>query len=101
MIWQLGVSVLSLHTILLEGGKDPIALLNVEGFPVHRKWHLVYRKGKELSVVAKSFVDFLHTEGVRLTQQVNELALNFVRYTIHLPPYFLNITLRLHFSAIR
>lgn len=74
LIGQLGVSVLSLHTILLEGVKGPIALLNVEGFPVHRKWHLVYRKGKELSVVAKSFVDFLHTEGERLTQQVNHLA---------------------------
>ncbi|MGD8938929.1 MAG: LysR family transcriptional regulator [Gammaproteobacteria bacterium] len=74
LIGQLGISVLSLHTILLEGAKGPIALLNVEGFPVHRKWHLVYRKGKELSVIAKSFVDFLHNEGERLTQQVNDLA---------------------------
>lgn len=74
LIGQLGISVLSLHTILLEGVKGPIALLNVDGFPVHRKWHLVYRKGKELSVVARSFIDFLQEEGDRLTQQVDDLA---------------------------
>jgi DNA-binding transcriptional LysR family regulator len=74
LIGQLGISVLSLHTILLEGENGPIALLNVEGFPVQRKWHVVYRKGKELSVVAQSFVDFLTEEGKRLSQQVDGLA---------------------------
>ena len=74
LIGQLGISVLSLHTILLEGENGPIALLNVEGFPVQRKWHVVYRKGKELSVVAQSFVDFLTEEGTRLSQQVDQLA---------------------------
>lgn len=74
LIGQLGISVLSLHTILLEGAKGPIALLNVEEFPVHRKWHLVYRKGKELSVVAKSFIEFLHEEGERLSRQIDDLA---------------------------
>lgn len=74
LIGQLGISVLSLHTILLEGTKGPIALLDVEGFPVQRKWHLVYRKGKELSIVAKSFIDFLHQEGARLSQQIDDLA---------------------------
>ena len=74
LIGQLGVSVLSLHTILLEGAKGPIAVLDVEGFPVQRKWHLVYRKGKELSVVAQAFVDFLHDEGERLSDQVEKLA---------------------------
>jgi len=74
LIGQLGISVLSLHTILLEGDKGPIALLNVEGFPVQRKWHVVYRKGKELSVVAQAFVEFLTDEGKRITNQVDDLA---------------------------
>jgi DNA-binding transcriptional LysR family regulator len=74
LIGQLGISVMSLHTILLEGAKGPIGLINAEGFPVQRKWHLVYRKGKELSVVAKSFIEFLHEEGKRLSQQIDELA---------------------------
>ena len=74
LIGQLGISVLSLHTILLEGAKGPLALLNVEGFPVQRKWHLIYRKGKELSVVAQSFVEFLYQEGKQLSSQVDRLA---------------------------
>lgn len=74
LIGRLGISVLSLHTILLEGAKGPIALLNVEGFPVQRKWHMVYRKGKELSVVANSFMEFLLDEGKQLSRQVEELA---------------------------
>ena len=74
LIGQLGISVLSMHTILLEGERGPIALLNVQGFPVQRKWHLVYRKGKELSVIAKAFVDFLRAEGEQLSQQVDSLV---------------------------
>lgn len=74
LIGQLGVSVLSVHTILLEGAKGPIALLNVEGFPVQRKWHVVYRKGKALSVIASAFVDFLHEEGEQLTKQIDTLV---------------------------
>lgn len=74
LIGQLGISVLSLHTILLEGEKGPIALLNVEGFPIQRKWHVVHRKGKELSVVAKAFMEFLQEEGILLTQRVEALA---------------------------
>jgi len=74
LIGQLGISVLSLHTILLEGTKGPIALLNVEGFPVQRKWHLAYRKGKELSVIANSFIEFLQQEGKHLSKQIDDLA---------------------------
>ena len=74
LIGQLGISVLSLHTILLEGENGPIAVLNVEGFPIQRKWHVVHRKGKELSAVAKAFIEFLHEEGKYLTQRVEVLA---------------------------
>jgi len=74
LIGHLGISVLSLHAIFLEGKNGPIALLDVEGFPVQRKWHLVYRKGKELSVIAPSFIKYLREEGDRLSRKVDELA---------------------------
>lgn len=54
----LGISILSLHTLTLEGPEGPVALLDVEGFPVLRNWYIVYPKGKELSLVAKTFFDF-------------------------------------------
>ena len=58
VVGGLGISVLSLHTISLEGTEGPIAILDVEGFPIIRNWYLVHPKGKELSLVAKTFLDF-------------------------------------------
>jgi DNA-binding transcriptional LysR family regulator len=58
LVGGLGVSVLSLHTLSLEGPDGPVALLDVEGFPVMRQWFLVHRKGKELSLVAQAFLEF-------------------------------------------
>lgn len=54
----LGLSVLSLHTLSLEGTDGAVAILDVKGFPIMRDWYIVYPKGKELSLVAKTFLDF-------------------------------------------
>ena len=54
----LGLSILSLHTMALEGVDGPIAILDIEGFPILRNWFIVHPKGKELSLVAKTFLDF-------------------------------------------
>jgi len=53
----LGVSVLSVHTISLEGRDGPLVMLNVEGFPIMRNWYIVHPKGKELSLAAQAFLD--------------------------------------------
>lgn len=58
IVGGLGLSVLSLHTLTLEGTEGPVAILDVEGFPIMRQWYLVYPKAKELSLVSKAFVDF-------------------------------------------
>ncbi|MFO7602721.1 MAG: LysR family transcriptional regulator [Gammaproteobacteria bacterium] len=58
IVGGLGLSVLSLHTLTLEGTNGPVAILDVAGFPILRQWYLVYPQGKELSLVAKAFVDF-------------------------------------------
>ena len=56
----LGLSVLSIHALALEGPDGPVALLDVEGFPIMRKWYIVHPKGKQLSLVAQAFLDFAH-----------------------------------------
>jgi DNA-binding transcriptional LysR family regulator len=76
VIGRLGISVLSLHTILLEGKNGPVGIVDTEHFPINRNWHVVYPKGKELSVVAKTFLDFLHAEGQRLSVQLQALTDN-------------------------
>ena len=58
IVGGLGLSVLSLHTLALEGPDGPVAILDVEGFPIMRQWYLVHPKGKELSLVAKAFLTF-------------------------------------------
>lgn len=55
----LGVSVISLHTIALEGVSGLLKPLDVEGFPLIRKWYVTYQKDKHLSAVAEAFLDHL------------------------------------------
>jgi len=60
----LGISVLSRHTLALH---DPaqFALLDVQGFPIIRQWYAVYPAGRQRTVVARTFLDFLLSHGTR------------------------------------
>lgn len=55
----LGVSVLSRHTLALDAPMGQLAILDVEGFPIERYWYVAYPSGKQLSVVARTFFDYL------------------------------------------
>lgn len=59
----LGLSVVSRHTIELELETGRLVVLPVEGFPLLRRWFLVYRKGKRLSPAAEAFRQFVLAEG--------------------------------------
>jgi DNA-binding transcriptional LysR family regulator len=65
----LGISVLSLHTLALEGTNSQLTLLDVEGFPIQRHWYVVYPAGKQLSIIAQTFFDYLLTEGKAVAEQ--------------------------------
>lgn len=54
----LGVSVLSRHTLGTDGMGEP-AVLDVVGFPVVNQWHIGHPHGKQLSVVARAFLEYL------------------------------------------
>ncbi len=58
VVGGLGLTISSLHTLTLEGASGPIAMLDVQGFPIQRKWYIVHPKGKELSLIAKRFLEF-------------------------------------------
>lgn len=53
-----GISALSIHSLLLNA-PDQFAILDAEGFPIRRQWFAVYPTGRELSVVARTFLEFL------------------------------------------
>lgn len=73
IVGGLGVSVLSLHSLTLEGSNGPVAIFNVEGFPIMRNWNLVHPKGKELSLVAQAFLDFAIECEPNLRMRVEEI----------------------------
>jgi len=70
VIAGMGISFLSAHTIGrdLEAGR--LAVLDVEGFPVMRKWHIVHRGNKRLPAVALAFKEFLLQEGAALIERL-------------------------------
>ncbi|MEA3413526.1 MAG: LysR family transcriptional regulator [Pseudomonadota bacterium] len=59
VIGGLGVSVLSKHTLVMDGSGRQISVLDVEGFPIERQWYVVYPEEKRLSVVARAFMEHL------------------------------------------
>lgn len=65
----LGVSVLSIHTLALEGLSSQLAVLDVENFPIQRYWYVVYPSGKQLSIIAQTFFDYLLNEGKTVAEQ--------------------------------
>ena len=58
IVGGLGISALSLHSLTLDSTAGRLALLDVAGFPIMRRWHLVHWRGRELSLVARTFLDF-------------------------------------------
>lgn len=59
VIAGMGVSLLSLHTLLLELRTGEIALLDVNGTPIARTWQIVHMATKRLSPACEMFRRFL------------------------------------------
>jgi DNA-binding transcriptional LysR family regulator len=54
----LGISALSCHALTLHQ-PGQFAVLDAVGFPIQRHWYAVYPAGRQMSVVARAFMDFL------------------------------------------
>jgi len=59
IVGGLGVSVLSRHTLALDAPMGQLAILDVAGFPIERQWYVAYPAGKQLSIVARTFLEYL------------------------------------------
>jgi DNA-binding transcriptional LysR family regulator len=55
----LGLSIMSRHALHPLTGADQLVELAVQGFPIKRHWYVVTPRGKQLSVVARTFLEFL------------------------------------------
>ncbi len=68
----LGISVLSRHNLRLELAGNHIAVLDVKSFPLFYRWYAVHLKGKKLSLVSRTFLDFLLQQGKTMLQKIPE-----------------------------
>lgn len=59
----LGIAFISAHVIELELELHRLAILDVEGTPVHRQWFLVRRSDRTLAHALATFQDFLASRG--------------------------------------
>lgn len=66
---NLGISVMSLHALALEGTDGPIAILDVQGFPIERHWYLVHPRDKNVSVIAQSFLALVREQGQEIGEK--------------------------------
>lgn len=62
----LGISFMSRYTLGLDTDPSGLVALDVRGFPLEAQWYFVYPVGKEVSVVARSFMDFVRAEASHL-----------------------------------
>ncbi len=62
----LGVSVLSRHNLRLELAGNHITILDVDGFPLKRRWYAVHLKTRKLTLAARTFLEFLLAESDRI-----------------------------------
>lgn len=62
----MGVSLISLHTLMLELKTGALKILDVQGTPIERKWYLVHMNGKRLLPSGQRFKSYL-LENAELT----------------------------------
>lgn len=72
LLQNLGVTVAAVATLMEEIERGDIVVLDVEGFPIHRNWYLVYSKGKSLSRAAQKLIELLKLEAQILTKSLQK-----------------------------
>ncbi len=68
----LGISVLSRHTLALEGAMGKLTILDVQEFPIKSHWYVIHLAGRQLSVVARTFLEYLQTDGKEIANKAIE-----------------------------
>jgi DNA-binding transcriptional LysR family regulator len=66
----MGLGILSMHTMQLELEMNRLTVLDVQSFPIQRRWYVVHRQGKRLGNVAQAFKEFLLAEGAELAGEI-------------------------------
>ena len=68
----LGLGVVSNHTVELECGAGRLEILDIQSFPIKRKWYVAHRRTKRLSAAADAFRDFVLNEAANVTARAGD-----------------------------
>jgi DNA-binding transcriptional LysR family regulator len=63
----LGISVLSRHTLLSDAHQ--FSILDAQHFPIKRTWYIVHPSGKQLSIVARTYYEYLLEAAKRIVEE--------------------------------
>jgi len=63
---ELGLGIVSLHTIEMELTLKRLVVLKVEDFPIMRHWHIVHRSGKRFAAIPEAFRQFVLEQATEL-----------------------------------
>ncbi len=66
VIANIGIAVLSRESISWEVEHHELSILDVQGFPLQRDWHIVHLKGQRLSLAASALRHFLLYEQTQI-----------------------------------
>ncbi|ATX79933.1 DNA-binding transcriptional regulator, LysR family [Mariprofundus aestuarium] len=63
---ELGLGIVSLHTIEMELALKRLVVLKIEDFPIMRQWHIVHRNGKRFAAIPEAFKNYVleHAESL-------------------------------------
>jgi DNA-binding transcriptional LysR family regulator len=65
----MGLSFISMHTVMLELATGKLVTLNVAGLPVVRDWFVIHLRDKKLSPIAQAFRSFLLEQGASIMKR--------------------------------
>ena len=61
----MGLAVLSRHALGEHLADQSLTVLDVQGFPIHANWFVVYLQGKRLSPATSAFLDYLDAHALQ------------------------------------
>jgi DNA-binding transcriptional LysR family regulator len=69
ILGELGIGVLSQYSVALELNLGILKMLDVQGFPLMRKWNIAYPSWSEITPAVRTFIDYLKNDGREIAIQ--------------------------------
>jgi DNA-binding transcriptional LysR family regulator len=68
---KLGISILSRHAVASDLRAGRLVLLNARGFPLRWDWHIGYSAQRKLSLLARTFLDYVRKDGRKIVDEIS------------------------------